>query len=366
MIMRRFMMLALLAGAQTLQAQSIWDSSLRTGPQFFSYEITTPLSDKVSEMALPVFFIVPVVPRFTLDIGTAYAAVHSERQTVDGNGNVVTTVSEMNGLTDTQLRGNLAFGGDLFVITTGLNLPTGSAKVSAAELDAATRIGSDFLTFPVSGFGSGFAMTGGLALAHSVGPWNVGIGGSVRQSSEYEPFNDASDAAVKFTPGPELRFRFGADHPYGTGRVSLGLTLFKFGDDKANAATYNTGDRYVAQLGVNNSLTSRADFSFAAWNLFRTAGTLIDGSPSPRSDILNAMLSLGLRAGVVSIQPSLETRVLYQEGLDKPDALATGGLRLVVNRGGLSFVPGVGYTAGTMNEGSLRGFRATVALRVGG
>lgn len=359
-------MLALLASAQTLQAQSFWDSSLRTGPQFFSYEITTPLTDKVSEMALPVFFVVPVIPRFTLDIGTAYASVRSERQTVDGSGNVVTTVSEMSGLTDTQLRGNLAFGGDMVVITTGLNLPTGSAKVSAAELDAATRIGSDFLTFPVSGFGSGFAMTGGLALAHSVGPWNVGIGGSVRQSSEYEPFNDAGDAAVKFKPGPEFRFRVGADHPYGTGRVSLGLTLFRFGDDKANAATYNTGDRYVAQLGVNNSLTSRADYSFVLWNLFRTSGTLIDGSPSPRADIANAQFSLALRVGPVSIQPSLEGRALYQEGLDKPAALATGGLRLVVNNGIWAIVPGVGYTAGTMNEGSVRGFRGTLALRVGG
>jgi hypothetical protein len=364
--MRRLIALAVLLAAETLPAQSFWDSSLRSGPQFYSYEIKTPLSDKVSEMAIPVFFVVPIMSRLTMDVGTAYASVRSERQTVDGSGNVVTTVSEMSGLTDTQLRANLALGGDLAVFTAGLNLPTGSSTVSPAELDAATRIGSDFLTFPVSGFGSGLSMTGGLAMARSLGSWNFGIGGSVRQSSEYEPFTDATDTAVAFKPGPEYRVRVGVDHPYGTGRVSFGLSLYKFGDDKANAAVYNTGDRYVAQLGVSNAVASFADVAFVAWNLYRTSGTLIDGSASPRSNITNAMLSMSLRAGAVSIQPSVETRVLMQQGLDQPNALATGGLRFVMNRGSWALVPGAGYTIGTMNEGSLRGFRATLALRVGG
>ena len=73
--------------------------------------------------------------------------------------------SELSGLTDTQVRANYTFGQDLVVLTAGVNLPTGSSTVAAEELEAASLIGSDFLTFPISGFGSGLGFTGGVAFA---------------------------------------------------------------------------------------------------------------------------------------------------------------------------------------------------------
>src|SRR4051812_13130746 len=125
--MRRLIAWSLLvAGAGSLHAQSIWDSSIRSGPQFFSYQIKTPLTDKLTEMAVPIFVAVPVTSHFTLDIGTAYASTRLEHQSRDSANNVVSTVSELNGLTDTQLRGNYSLAGDMVVVTGGVNLPTGS------------------------------------------------------------------------------------------------------------------------------------------------------------------------------------------------------------------------------------------------
>ena len=97
-----------------------------------------------------------------------------------------------------------------------------AATIDAEELEAATRIGSDFLLFPISGFGSGFGVTGGVAVARPLGTWNVGFGASVRHSSEYEPFRDASGTPFTFQPGPEYRARLGIDHPLGTGQIALG------------------------------------------------------------------------------------------------------------------------------------------------
>src|SRR5687768_12257938 len=274
--MRRLIPLVLLVSASVLPAQSFLDAAVRTGPQFHSYTMKAPLNEKISQLALPFFVVVPIMPALTIDVGTAFAMVHHERVTLDASGNATTTESDLSGLTDTQLRANYAIGQDLIVITAGVNLPTGSATVEADEVDAASFIGSDFLSFPISGFGSGLGFTGGLAIARPVGVWNFGFGASVRQSTEYEPFRDATGTATKFTPGPEYRARLGLDHPFGTGRMSFGLTFSKFGDDKANAITYNTGDRYVAQFAMNNSLgDSEVDYSFVLWNLYRTTGTQI-------------------------------------------------------------------------------------------
>lgn len=365
--MRRLICLPMLLIASALPAQSFWNSSVRTGPQFFSYKMKAPLDESVSQLALPIFVVVPILPALTVDVGTSFAMVRHERITLDAAGNRTTTTSELSGLTDTQLRANYTFGQDFVVLTAGLNVPTGSATVDVDEVEAASRIGSDFLTFPVSGFGSGLGMTGGVAVARPLGAWSLGFGASLRQSMEYEPFRDAAGTPTRFTPGPEYRARMGADHPFGTGRISFGLMYSKFGDDKANALTYNTGDRYVAQFALNNSLgQTRTEYSFVVWNLYRTTGRQIDQSPSPSGNIANAMLTVGVPGpGGVSIEPSIETRVWAEQNAET-SFLGTLGIRLFVDRGFWAIVPGAAFTAGTMQSAGLSGFRATLGMRLGG
>lgn len=363
--MRRLLLLALLSSASTLPAQSFWDSSVRLAPQFQSFDVKSPFNEKISQFTVPFFVVVPVLPALTVDIGTAFASARTERQGLDGSGNPVTVTSEMSGLTDTQLRANYAFGQDFVVLTAGLNLPTGSATVDVEELEAATRIGSDFLMFPISGFGSGLGFTAGAAIAKPVGSWNVGAGASLRQSSEYEPFRDAAGTALKFHPGPEYRARLGADHPYGTGRISLGLTFSQFGDDKANATTFNTGSRFIAQFSMSNALRGSVDYSLAVWNMYRTSGTLINQSASPSGNITNALVAFGIQApGDIGVEPSIETRIWTQQG-SKSSYLATLGLRFSVNRGLWSVVPGFGFSLGAMEGATLKGLRATLGIRVG-
>jgi hypothetical protein len=366
--MRRISLLsvALLAGASALPAQTFWDSSLRLAPQYQSYDLKSPLNEKISAFSFPLFVVVPISAKLSMDVGTSYAMATLKRQTFDAFGNPVTTESEMSGLTDTQLRATYAFGQDFVVATAGVNLPTGSATVDPEKVDAATRIGSDFLMFPVSGFGSGLGFTGGLAIARPMGTWNVGFGTSVRYSSEYEPYRDASGVATKFTPGPEYRARLGADIPYGTGRMSFGMTYSKFGDDKANATSFTSGDRYIAQFAMNNTMKRDVDWSFVLWNLFRTSGTLINGSDSPSGNITNGMVSFGVRApGELRIEPSIEARLWTQEN-SKTSALTTLGTRLFIDRGGWAIVPGFGFSLGTMEGSTLTGFRGTLGMRFGG
>lgn len=363
--MRRFLSLALLLSASALPAQSFWDSSVRLAPTFQSYDVKVPFNEKISQFSVPLFATVPVLPALTIDVGTAFATATLERRTVDGSNNPVTLTSEMSGLTDTQVRANYTFGQDFVVLTLGVNAPTGSATVDAEELEAATRIGSDFLMFPISGFGSGFGVTGGVAIARPVGSWNVGFGASMRHSSEYEPFRDASGTALKFQPGPEYRARVGVDHPFGTGQISFGLTFSQYGDDKSNALTFNSGNRYIGQFSMSNSLRPTVDYSFVLWNIYRTSGTLINQSASPSGNITNALIGFAVRAPAnVSVEPSIETRVWTQDG-SKTSYMGTFGTRVAVNRGGWAIVPGFAFSIGAMEAATLTGLRGSLGIRLG-
>jgi hypothetical protein len=174
------------------RAQSVFESELRLAPQYLQYRFAAPANSTISQLAVPLFVSLPLSERLTVDVGTSYA--RSRLSSSDG------AVSEVNGLTDTQVRGNLTFGSDFIVLTAGLNLPTGRSSVSLDQFAAAGLIGNDFLAFPISNMGTGFAVTGGVAVARPVGGWNLGIGGAVRRSAAYQPY-DIPGQTLRFQPG---------------------------------------------------------------------------------------------------------------------------------------------------------------------
>ena len=360
--------------APALGAQSVFDSELRLAPQFVQYQIKAPTNETISEFAVPVFVSIPFGSRFTFDVGTSYARARA----TSGSA-----LSEINGLTDTQLRGNLTLGTDFVVLTGGVNLPTGQSSVTLDQLTAAGRIGSDFLSFPISNMGTGLAVTGGLAIARPIGDWNFGFGGAVRRSSEYDPFN-VPGQTLRFTPGDEYRARFGVDRGLFNGRMSLGVTYSKFGDDAAGPSVYNTGNRLIAQAVVTNSIAG-ADVTLAGYNVFRAPGQYASGDPAGRENIANGYLGLGLHMLGTVVEPSIEGRHWLQNissvttggrttaERSQSSYLGTVGLRTRIGMGGLSAFPSVGYTMGRLAtvdaqnnqvRADLIGFRAQLAIRV--
>ncbi|MEO6528344.1 MAG: hypothetical protein ABIP93_17115, partial [Gemmatimonadaceae bacterium] len=144
---------AQVVAASELCGQSVLDTELRFAPQYMQYQVHAPADETIAELAIPVFVTIPASSRLTFDIGTAYARAH-----VTSGG----TLSEISGLTDTQIRGNLTLGSDFVVLTAGVSLPTGTSSVTLDQLAAAGRIGNDFLAFPISNMGTGLAATGGI------------------------------------------------------------------------------------------------------------------------------------------------------------------------------------------------------------
>lgn len=354
--------LAAIVGAAPLAAQSVYDTNLRGAPQFVEYQIKSPVSETISEFALPVFVVVPVSSMLNFDVGTAYTWAR-----VQPNGANAEPSSAISGITDTQIRANLSLGTDFVVLTAGINLPTGRETASQEEQLAAFRIGNDFLAFPISNMGTGFGATAGLAVARPIGEWNLGFGGSLRQSSSYEPFVDNSGVRPRFQPGNEYRARVGLDRAFGTGRLAFGLTYSRFGDDNIGGSIYNTGDRYVTQAGFNNTF-GNADVLLNAWDLYRRSGTIFTGEVIGPENIANILLGVGFHTMGGVLEPSIEARSWSQQNLDR-SMLGTIGLRYNVDAGGFGITPSVGYTTGrfaaTGGNANMSGFHAALAIRVG-
>ncbi|MDB4913138.1 MAG: hypothetical protein JWM95_782 [Gemmatimonadetes bacterium] len=371
--MRRFLPLVLAAvAAPALSAQSVFDSELRLAPQFLTYQIKSPSNETISELAIPAYVSIPFGPSFTMDVGTAFARARVS------NG---TAVSEISGLTDTQIRGNLTLGSDFLILTAGLNLPTGQSSVTLDQITAAGRIGNDFLAFPISNMGTGVAATAGVAVAQPLGDWNVGFGGALRKSQAYDPFSIPGQT-LKFTPGNEYRVRVGLDRATNSGRVSFGLTYSAFANDDAGGSIYSTGNRIIGQTVLTSQIAG-ADVTFAGYDVFRQAGQYASGDPAGRENIANGYLGLGLKMFGTIVEPSFEARhwlqnVVASTGSSLPDrsqysALGTVGLRTRLEAVGFAAYPSVGYTFGQLAtldainnpvHALFTGFRAQLAIRV--
>jgi hypothetical protein len=334
----------------------------RVGPQFVSYTLGAPSSLTITETALPVFAYVPFGAGISIDIGTAFAMANV-KSTINGQ----TRESKISGLTDTQIRATMNLGSDLVVLTAGVNIPTGKSTADTSEQMAAALIGNDFLVFPISSMGSGFGGTGGVAFAKPLGQWNMGAGVSVRTAMPFDPYEDGAGNKLRYTPGTEMRARFGLDHPYGTGRASIGLTYSKFGDEQLQSSIYNTGDRLLTQGYLGNAL-GRGDYVLNVWNLFRASGTLADGTETGAESITDLSAAYGLRMGAGRVEPGVSFRTWSQA--DIPSSFqSTVSLRYEWTSGRLGFSPMAGYTFGSMGtttseSASLSGFRAQLTFRM--
>lgn len=362
-----YIALAASVAATTASSQGLGDAMAIFGPQYVNYKIGSGTGEKtVTQLSVPLAIVLPFGERFTIDVSTAWADSR-----VSANGVVS---SKINGLTDTQVRANLSLFDNTAVFTLGVNVPTGMYKVPDAQQEAAGQIGSAFLLYPVSSMGSGGAATGGVAIARTLGEWNLGIGGSFRYSTPFDAFQ-VQDAVLRFEPGSEVRGRIGLDRAIGDGRVSLAGTYSTFTDDCARSSvvnsctdstTFATGARTLGQATIYYPMGG-GDWTVGVWNLYRAEGQQI-GAVAPWENIASVNLAYGFSVGDFYVQPSVEGRAWMRDG-EKAGSVGTGGLRLRFEMLGLSVNPSVTYSignvypAGSTTAIDVSGIRGTLLIR---
>lgn len=305
------------AAAGTLHGQSSDALYTRwagyTGFQFQSYSISGAAPSKSTEWAIPFVMVAPLGDRMSADLTGHYAnaKVSTSRQ----------PDATLNGLTDTQVRLLYTLNRDRAVASLSFNLPTGKHTLTSQEFGVYGAIGSNYLSFPVSDFGSAFGVTGGIALAVPAGSWNVGLSGAVRYTGSYTLFADTAGAGQGYKPGVEFRGRLGADRLVGQkSRLLLGLTASTFSNDQLSGPSSATvvsgklapGLRVIGDAGWASALGSTT-LTIGVWDYYRVHGTFTDTAntafQTPSENILNAEARLTFAASPrLSVAPLVSVR----------------------------------------------------------
>jgi len=319
--------LLICAGAGSLHGQASdalytrWSGY--TGFVFQSYSLASPAGSKTSEWTVPVVLVAPLGDRMSADLTAHYAsATHNS-----GAGASDQTLS---GLTDTQLRLLYTLNRDRAVVSLSINLPTGQHTLSTDQFQAFSAVGSSYLSFPVSDFGTAFGATAGLAYATPAGSWNVGLSGAVRYTGSYTLFSDTAGTQT-YKPGIEFRGRLGADRLVGqSSRLLLGVTASTFSNDQlsgngqVSSGALAPGLRIIGDAGWASALGSNT-LSFSVWDYYRGKGKFADSLSVPSENVLNAEARFSITASPrVSIQPLVGVRT-WSPG-QNGGTYVTGGL----------------------------------------
>lgn len=329
---------ALLGGAAATSAQTIG-----VGPSVQAYTFDDPQAAGLETFRLitvPWGASVPLGGGVTFTAGGAWASGEAK-----GEGGQAATLS---GLTDTDVNVELALG-DWLVVGADASIGTGKSSLSLEESLVAGVVAADLLPFTVSTWGSGGRMGGSVAVAGQAGLWGIGLAGSYRVSSAFEPL---PGQPLTYDPGDELQVRAALDRNVGASSTfSLVLGWQSFSEDQAlDANLFRSGDRIqgVASLAFPLGLRSSA-LVYGGVN-HRSRGTLLldesvlsGAGDSPSQQLFlagaNVRVPLGRRAALL---PAVETRVFRAEDGASQGWITSGGasldVRLAGNSSGRRFV----------------------------
>jgi len=122
--------------------------------------------------------------------------------------NEPTSNADLSGLSDFSIQVNHAFRDDAFLVSGGINLPTGKKKLSLSdEWPVLQFLSRDFLAFPMSRFGEGFGLNLLFGAARMVGQFKCRGGISYQLTGSYTPIADGP----KYNPGDLFSLNAGAE-----------------------------------------------------------------------------------------------------------------------------------------------------------
>lgn len=257
----------LLAAAPQAAAQA--EQSLGVGVHFQGIAFDKALGLEAANLVLtPVAYRLPLGPALQTDLYAAYAR---------GAVEVANRTLTLSGLVDTRLRA-VWQARPWAAVTVAVNLPTGNATHDPQEARVASVLATDILGFREASWGTGFALTSGVATARQLGEWGVGLGASYRLAGEFEP---RTDTAFTYAPGDETRLRIALDRTFGANKLTLGFTFQSFTGDQVDGKNlFQAGSRLRGDVAYGFRAGGSTWTAFAA-NIWRERGDV-------RLDIVDA------------------------------------------------------------------------------
>lgn len=355
-------LVAALALASPLHAQY----SVGGGIDYMGYAFDPGLgADAAQLIMIPVAVQLPVMPRLGVDVYGAWAEGRVER----GD-----TLYELSGPIDTGIRA--AYQATPWaLVTLGANVPTGNASHDGQEAIVASLLSTDILGFREASWGRGFAVTGSVAVARSMGAFGLGLAGAYSLRGKFNPTADDED--FEYQPGSEARIRLGLDRNFGNSTLTVGGTFITYAQDQANGQNlFQAGQRFRFDASYAFRMAAGVWTVYAA-DLVRQNGTLrlpnVDTSGTPLGTftsidtpkqnlaVAGVMGAVALGGGFV-FRPHVDLKLQTREDSSGSDAgsgwlVAAGGDVPMRIFGGHDFFPKARVLLGSLKDPAGNGVR---------
>jgi hypothetical protein len=316
---------------------------------------------KVNQMMLPISGFIPLQDNLEL----RFSATNASNK-LEGGGEDY----KLSGMSDLRLQINQSLADDRFLLSLGLNLPTGKKKLNFNEEWVVLKVLSlDYLDFPVRHLGEGFGfniMAGG---AEMLGSMRVGGALMYQYNGTYEPYETGDE----YNPGNQFSVISGVDQTGDGYMLTANAVYSVYTTDKLE-------DRKIFCQSPTFSLLLGGNFDNKTYQIGADAGLLLRGrnarydSTEAKIEQLKAYGNEFLIAGRFSwvpdknwrMTPSAELRVIGENeyNLEGANIFGLGG-EIVRNIGeGVDIGVAFKYFTGSVDGGDidLSGYQLSASL----
>ncbi len=179
---------------------------------------------------------------------------------------------KLSGVNDARVQGSYSFWDDTFLLTLGVNVPTGKKSLTPDEIEIADNLADNSLRFPVRRYGEGFNFSTGLVYAREIGGLIFGLGGGYLLNGKYTPLASTSD---KYEPGNEMTLSLGVDLNRTNALIRLDGSYTHFSQDKFRGErVLQKGSRYEISAFLTRS-RPRTSLDLSAVMIFRGKDRLL-------------------------------------------------------------------------------------------
>lgn len=202
-----------------------------------NYEYWKANDNVINQFSLPLTMIYPFNDRLRLSIVTAPAFA-----TLKTNKNNV-----LNGFSDIRFQGHYLFSNEKWLLTFGLNLPTGKSSLTTEEFNVSNTLAIHAFQFQVPSMGQGLDVNAGIVTASEVGDFVLGTGVSFMYKGTFKPFKDFD---YEYSPGYEINISTGLDRKFDNDFRLMGDVIYTiYGSDKGNdEEIFRSGNKLLIQL----------------------------------------------------------------------------------------------------------------------
>ena len=173
----------------------------------------------IDQMSFPVSGFLPL--KDNLEMHLFFAGATNNVDNDDGD-------ISLSGLGDMRLQVNQSLANDQWLISVGMNLPTGKKSLNPAGKQILSVLSENYLSFPVRRLGGGFGFNMLLATAKASGNTRYGGGIMYQFNGTYEPYEGTGD----YNPGDMISANAGVDIVSDPTVVSVDVIYSLFTEDK--------------------------------------------------------------------------------------------------------------------------------------